>query len=816
MNRNIKRVFLITTLLFLLVGLSALSAADVTDSNATTTDSSVQSTIVQDTVSDAVATTSDTNIVEKNTIQSGTTKETKTIKNDEDSTTNDYEGSSSDIVESDIEQIETTITLDESYVTTVNNQTIITGKLVDDSENAIANAVINVTIGETSYTATTNDSGIFTVNYTPTTNGTFDISAVYDGNNKYTSAEETSWIDVEPIQLIISLETISTDNLKINDKVTINGTLTDEYGNTIGNKSVIISINGEEVATVITDSEGKYNATITVNTAGDNLLTLDVVEADGYTEAYNDTTFNVNKIGTTLTVNERLWTVIVGNDAVIKGTLSAANGTLIEGATITVTIDGNKYNVTTDENGAYSYNYTTSEIKDDVVVIVEYAGSSVYDESFNDTLFNIEQLGSVITIDEIEPVVINETVVISGKLTEEFTDKAIAGAEVTVTIGDNTYTVTTDNNGTFTTNFTAPETTGIYTINVVYAGNTTYESTNAIAELDVEKASSIIVVDSVKGVIGEKITLTAHITDSYGNNITGGNIVFKLNGKTLRVDGLFNSTAAPLKFSVVNGLVTYTLNADLYLRNAKNLSASYSGNSIYEANTSEITTAQIAKRSASITVTTDNLVKHDTDVKFKATLTDVTKNGQNTTAINENGYVIFKVNGVSLKDANGKIIRVKVENNSAVYTYHVPVGMASVDGNGNLRNYTVEAVYQNDIFYPDTRNTTVFHVEKSSVKVNINSVTLNNKTKSMAIKANLTDANGNLLVGTNKICVKVNGKTLRDSKNETMYFTVTNGIINLPNINTTGINKFKNITIVTGERQAYTSGQSTTTKITVV
>ncbi|WP_455645761.1 hypothetical protein [Methanosphaera sp.] len=814
----------------------------------------------------------------------------------------------------DVEQLGSVITINEMEPTIINKTVAITGKLTEEfTDNAIANAEVTVTIGDNTYTVTTDNDGVFTVDFTSSTVGTFDISAVYAGNITYTDASETSWIDVEPIQLEISLETTATDDVTVGDEVTVTGTLTDELGNTIGNKQVTISLNDEEVTTVTTDNDGKYTATITVNAAGDNLLTVDVAETDEYTGAYKTTTLIANKMETILTVNEPLWIVTVGDDAIITGTLSAANGTLIANAEVIVTIDGNKYTVTTDENGVYTYNYATSEVKNNVEVTVEYAGNDVYVDSFNDTFFDVEQLGSVITIDEIDPVIINNTVTVSGKLTEENTGKAIANAEVSVTLGDNTYTVTTNDDGIFTTDLTAPETTGTYTISVVYAGNTTYDATTADAELDVEpqtetritlddinvavndnvtvsgklaeddsgkaiagvevtvtfgdntytvttnddgtfnttfaaptttgtyevtvnypgnntnsgtsttanvkvdKASTIVVVDSVVGVIGEKITLTAHVTDNYGNNVTGGNLVFKLNGKTLRSDGSFNSTAAPLKFSVVNGLVTYTLNADLYLRNAKNLSASYSGSSLYEANASEVTTAQIAKRRAAITVTTDNLVKQDTDVKLIATLTDVTKNGQNTTAINEGGYVIFKVNGVSLKDANGKIIRVKVENNTAVYTYHVPAGMASVDGNGNLRNYSVEAVYQNEIFYPDTRNTTVFNVEKSTVKVNINSVTLNNKTKVItSIKANLTDANGNLLVGTNKVCVKVNGKALRDSNNKTMYFTVTNGIINLTNIKTTGINTFKNITIVTGERQAYTSGQSTTTKITVV
>ncbi|WP_455645570.1 C1 family peptidase [Methanosphaera sp.] len=416
---------------------------------------------------------------------------------------------------------------------------------------------------------------------------------------------------------------------------------------------------------------------------------------------------------------------------------------------------------------------------------------------------------TIITLDDITNPRANTTITIRGKLVSQ-TNKAISNADILVIMDKDDYIVTTNTLGIFTLTLKTPETPGTYTIEAKYYETETYNEAYIETTFDVGKISTNILVDPVSGVIGEKITLTAHITDNNGNPITGGNLVFKLNGKTLRSDGSFNSTATPLKFSVVNGLVTYTLNADLYLRNAKNLSASYSGSSIYEANTSATTTAQIAKRRVNVTVSTVSMTRQDTNITFMAIVTDVTKNGQNTTAVNEGGYIVFKVNGVSLKDANGKIIRVKVENNIAQYTYHVPAGMASVDGKGNLRNYTVEAVYQNEIFYPDSRDITQFNVEKSDINININNVIINNSTKTITLlQGNITDYHGNKITGTNKVCIKINGKTLKDTNNNTRYFTVTNGNINLTNITTTGITSFNSITIVTGERQAYNAGQGT-------
>ena len=45
-------------------------------------------------------------------------------------------------------------------------------------------------------------------------------------------------------------------------------------------------------------------------------------------------------------------------------------------------------------------------------------------------------------------------------------------------------------------------------------------------------------------------------------------------------------------------------------------------------------------------------------------------------------------------------------------------------------------------------------------------VTYNTTSKKLSIKANLTDYMGNLVVGTNKICIKVNEKSIMDENNQ--------------------------------------------------
>ena len=325
--------------------------------------------------------------------------------------------------------------------------------------------------------------------------------------------------------------------------------------------------------------------------------------------------------------------------------------------------------------------------------------------------------------------------------------------------------------------------------------------------------STKITVSPVKGVIGETITLHATLTDLDGNKISGGNLAFKLNGKTLRSDGRFDSNADAMKFSVKNGTVTYTINADLYLRNAKNLTASYSGTNTYAQNNSESVTAQIQKRNAQITVTTTpkSGKQYDT-LTFTVKATDTTKNGKNNTLISDNTKVMLKVNGVTLKDSKGKIVYVNLDKNAqATYKYTIPAGTGGITANKAVRNYSVTAIFVGENYYPGAKNSTYFNVERSTTYVNITQAKVT-KTNLLSVKATLKDYKGNNLIGTNKVTVKINGKSY--TKNgKAVYWSVKNGDVNLSSIEVDPKTTIKRIMIVTGERQAYLEGRAETTNI---
>ena len=215
-------------------------------------------------------------------------------------------------------------------------------------------------------------------------------------------------------------------------------------------------------------------------------------------------------------------------------------------------------------------------------------------------------------------------------------------------------------------------------------------------------------------------------------------------------------------------------------------------------------------RKAVISVKTVETTEQDTYIKFTATLKDTTK-GSNNSYIN-GGYVQFKVNGITLKNAKGTPVRVKVVNNKATYTYHVPLGTSAISSKTGLpTNHTVTAIYDNKAYYDVVRNNTTYHVEPKSVKFTFNQVKVQNG--KLSVKADLKDVDGKYVVGKNTVSIKINGKTYKEN-GEVKRFSVRNGKVNLTGINTNG-NKVKELTLVTGNREPYLSTKATTKKIVV-
>ncbi|RAP53298.1 MAG: hypothetical protein BZ138_01380, partial [Methanosphaera sp. rholeuAM270] len=668
----------------------------------------------------------------------------------------------------------------------------VTGEPID------ANVIITLPNG-TNITAKANNGSVEIPVNLPVGNNTVKIT--YPGDKTHNSTIVDVPVKVEPRDSNVAVKVVNNTVGNTTVKVTLVDTVTKEPLN--GNVTVTLP-NGKNVTAKATNG----SVTIPVNLpVGNNTIKVTYPGDKNHNPATENVQVNVKTRDSG--IKAKVSNKTAGNTTVTVDVYDPVTGKPITNGYVNITHNGQSVGRAKVDSKGKATIKTNINTTGTYKLVANYEGNANYSAS-NKTIGNVAVTGRDTKVNAvIDNASVGETTV-KIILKDDVTGKAVSG-NVTITLPNSTkINVEVGKSGTVTIPIDLPAGNG--TVKVKYNGDNQHKAKEVTAKYKVSKTQVTVKVDSVIGTIGEDITLIAHVFDKNAKAVTGGNLVFKLNGRTLRMDGRFDTNNTnPMKFQVVNGTVKFTMKADLYLRAGKNITASYSGSYKYLSAKGNTAKANIRKRSAQLTVSvTPRKVKQNTDIVFTITLKDITKNAKNVTSIYTNASIILKVNGVTIKDKAGNNKYIPVKSTVVNYVYHVDSGTGAVDKNGNIRNYTVEAVYINSGFYPDTRNKSYYNVEKSIVNINFKRVTVKNNV--LSVKANLTDYENKLLVGNSKVCLKINGKTYKQN-GKVYYVPVKNGNVDLRNIKIASGMTVKSVTLVSGQRQPYYGARETTTDI---
>ena len=181
----------------------------------------------------------------------------------------------------------------------------------------------------------------------------------------------------------------------------------------------------------------------------------------------------------------------------------------------------------------------------------------------------------------------------------------------------------------------------------------------------------------VEATVTDKLNLTATLYGSSGR-VSNGKIAFKVNGKTLK-----DANGKVIYVKVVDGTASILYDIDsTWLENIISVTAVYSGSSV-NPSVRNNTTIYIPKKDSNIKLTPfEESVKIGNNVTFKATVTD----GY---APMTTGKVIFKINGKTIKDENGKVIYAILDSNGEVSVNYTITGLKA-------KSYTITAVFISD------------------------------------------------------------------------------------------------------------------------
>jgi len=434
-------------------------------------------------------------------------------------------------------------------------------------------------------------------------------------------------------------------------------------------KQLQVTINNVEVTNQTVDEvllqNSIKNITIENCTINDNIT----VKGSSRNNAPANITINNNQINGNVYLN--------GTNTLTLSNNNITNQVILGSRNYNQNVNITNNNITTDNEYAIIVNTTISGLNisdnylltnntsgNDAIFLKSNSSDHIINNEVVETPTNIEIKN--ITIDDI--LIVNKTSNITVIVTND-NDEEVNG---TITITDGQVTVTSDEK---TLTYT-PTTSGDKVLNITFTdSDNKYDPIQKT--LDITVYPVILSIDSINANVYDVINITARITaaDNTLTDINNGKVVFKINGKTLKDDN-----GKVIYAKVVNGIATienYTVPSSWNKENIT-IEAVYSGSIQQQSLRSTKEVMNISE--ASYTITTEDITATKAStITINATVTcnDMTINS---------GKVVFKINGKSLKDANGKIIYAQVTNNTASIEYTLPQ-------NYKAKNYTLTAVY---------------------------------------------------------------------------------------------------------------------------
>lgn len=599
--------------------------------------------------------------------------------------------------------------------------------VAESSDNVVTN---NTVITESnnyaygiSFTGAVNENNI-TYNNVTTISTTYYANGIQLGGPAENNIISYNTVNAEAQNVTYGLY-ISTNNM---GKVTDN---TVTYNNVTANSSSIYLIELYGVA----DNNISYN-----QLTGNNNYVLGIAT---YNAENNDISYN------NMTLIGDMQNDPVSMDAITVETTGIKLTGSSSYASSSNTITYNNITAITPSADTYAINATMGSghnISNNYLVSTGKSGNSaVHTTSGNTVKDNIpDKIGTTITMDEVEGI-INENVVITAKITADDYKDVTGVIKFTDSEGNELGTVDITN-GTAVLNKVFQKE-DIVDITATFAGNDTYANSSTTTKVTINKINTTITMDSVEGYVTENIAIIANVIGNDGNNVDGTITFTDANGNELGTVDVINGSA--------------TLNKVFMADVTTDITATYNGNDLYNIS-STTTKLEIKKLVTTVTVDEINAKEGDT-INISATVTDNLNNVIN------GGKVVFKVDGRSIRDTNGKVIYADVIDGKAVIeNFVVPYGWTS--------GSTISALYTGNEVHELTRSTTsTMDISKRTATLELSDITAKTG-ETVKLTVNVKDS---ISVNSGKVVFKVNGRSIRDTNGNVIYADVNNGVASL-------------------------------------
>ncbi|HYF75535.1 MAG TPA: Ig-like domain repeat protein, partial [Symbiobacteriaceae bacterium] len=410
----------------------------------------------------------------------------------------------------------------------------------------VAGKSINFTVnGVSAGSAMTDGSGLAMVPYAITMPaGNYPILASFAGDTDISAANGSGSLTVEAAAGSMTVANVSGRYMS---SVMLQANLSPAAAL----KTITFQVGGTTVGTATTNASGVATLPYTVDRpVGSHTILASFAGDSDISSTSASGTLTVAKADSDLTTGNV--TIAYNQQGILAATLTDEFGTVITGAALTFTVNGNGLTATTDASGVATLLYTPSLAPAAYGFTVDFAGDANHNAAPQATgTLTVTKANTTLTTSSVS-VAYNQ----QGSLTATLKDEggaAVSGATVTFTVdGGSGMTATTDASGVATLLYTPTMVPGTYPVTVDFAATTYYNAASqATATLTVTKANTALTTSNISIAHDQTGNLTATLKDGGGAAIAGATVTFTV-----------NSGAAMTATTDVSGVaaVSYTAN----------------------------------------------------------------------------------------------------------------------------------------------------------------------------------------------------------------------------------------------------------------
>lgn len=358
----------------------------------------------------------------------------------------------------------------------------------------------------------------------------------------------------------------------------------------------------------------------------------------------------------------------INQPTVITATVTAEDGITVNEGSVTFTTTDYTETVNIIEGVAQTTHTFTQSLIDTLQAIYIPITSNYY-ECTNTCTIIISKDPENVTIN-LNAITgrINEEVTLTATVMTTDNMQVIYGSVTFTTINFNETVNIIDGTATTTHIFT-DEMDELLTAMFIPANPDDYNPSSNTTTITIKGIEYSLKVDTTTFTLLEPNNITASIYygDNLARNISKGKVTFKVNGKTLK-----DSNGKVIYVKIVNGTATIEnyMISDTWNKQTT-IQAVYSGSVDVESLKSEKENITITKAAPTITLS-DVIATQGQSIEINIQVT-LLQNPVNT------GKLIIKINGKTIKDANGKVIFATVTNGMATILYTIPESMKAKD-----------------------------------------------------------------------------------------------------------------------------------------